>query len=87
MTEQSCGIDSRVKIVPVTGLEGADATKVLAVASPESNLVYATDVDGAENDFKLWYSDKEDKFLLKILFNAGVQYKFDDQLVITKAQA
>lgn len=79
--------DSRVKIVPVSGLEGADASKVLAVASPESNLVYGTDVDGSENDFRLWFDEKEDKFLLKILFNAGVQYKFDEQIVLTKAQA
>ena len=78
--------DSRVKIVPVTGLEGAAATKVLAVASPESNLVYATDVDGSENDFRLWFDEKESKYLMSVLFNAGVQYKFDDQLVITKAQ-
>ena len=79
--------DSRVKIVPVTGLEGAAATKVLAVASPEANLVYATDVDGSENDFRLWFDEKESKYLMSVLFNAGVQYKFDDQLVITKAQA
>ena len=79
--------DSRVKIVPVAGLEGAAATKALAVASPEANLVYGTDVEGADNDFKLWYSDKDDKFLLKILFNAGVQVKFPDQVVLTKAQA
>lgn len=77
--------DSRVKIVPVTGLEGADASKAIAVAAPETNLVYGTDVEGSENDFKLWYDDKEDKFLLKILFNAGVQIKFPDQVVITKA--
>lgn len=79
--------DSRVKIVPVSGLEGADASKVLAVASPESNLVYGTDVDGSENDFRLWFDEKEDKFLFKVLFNAGVQYKFDEQIVLTKAQA
>lgn len=79
--------DSRVKIVPVSGLEGADATKVLAVASPEENLVYGTDVDGSENDFRLWFDEKESKFLFRVLFNAGVQYKFDDQLVLTKAQA
>lgn len=77
--------DSRVKIVPVAGLEGADASKAIAVAAPESNLVYGTDVEGSENDFKLWYDDKEDKFLLKILFNAGVQIKFPEQVVITKA--
>lgn len=79
--------DSRVKIVPVTGLEGADATKVLAVATPEANLVYGTDTDSSENDFRLWYDEREDKFLFKVLFNAGVQYKFDDQIVLTKAQA
>lgn len=78
--------DSRVKIVPVTGLEGAE-DKALAVASPEENLVYGTDVDGSENEFRLWFDEKEDKFLFKVLFNAGVQYKFDDMIVITTKQA
>lgn len=73
--------DSRVKIVPVSGLEGAE-TKALVVASAESNLVYGTDVEGSENAFKFWYDDKEDKFMLKVLFNAGVQVKFPDQVVL-----
>ena len=73
--------DSRVKIVPVSGLEGAE-TKALVVASVESNLVYGTDVEGSENAFKFWYDDKEDKFMLKVLFNAGVQVKFPDQVVL-----
>ena len=78
--------DSRVRIVPVTGLEGAEE-KCLALASPEENLVYGTDVDGSENEFRLWFDEKEDKFLFKVLFNAGVQYKFDDMIVLTTKQA
>lgn len=78
--------DSRVTIVPVTGLEGADKTKVLAVASPAKNIVYATDVEGSENTYKFWYSDETEKFKFRVIFNAGVQVKFPDQIVLVKAQ-
>ena len=73
--------DSRVSIVPVTGMEGVNESIAVAIASPAKNLVYGTDVEGAENTFKFWYDDKEDKFLFKVLFNAGTQVKFPDQIV------
>ena len=73
--------DSRVTIVPVTGMEGVNESIAVAIASPAKNLVYGTDVEGAENTFKFWYDDKEDKFLFKVLFNAGTQVKFPDQIV------
>ena len=73
--------DSRVTIVPVTGMEGVNESIAVAIATPAKNLVYGTDVEGSENTFKLWYDDKEDKFLFKVLFNAGTQVKFPDQIV------
>ena len=73
--------DSRVSIVPVTGMEGVNDSIAVAIASPAKNLVYGTDVEGAENTFKFWYDEKEDKFLFKVLFNAGTQVKFPDQIV------
>lgn len=73
--------DSRVSIVPVPGLEGSLEYLCIALATPAKNLVYGTDVEGSENTFKFWYDEKEDKFLFKVLFNAGTQIKFPDQVV------
>lgn len=73
--------DSRVTIVPVPGLEGALDSLCIALATPAKNLVYGTDVEGSENTFKFWYDEKEDKFMFKVLFNAGTQVKFPDQIV------
>ena len=73
--------DSRVSIVPVPGLEGALESLCIALATPAKNLVYGTDVEGSENTFKFWYDEKEDKFMFKVLFNAGTQVKFPDQIV------
>lgn len=73
--------DSRVSIVPVPGIEGADENFCIALATPAKNLVYGTDVEGSENTFKFWYDEKEDKFMFKVLFNAGTQVKFPDQIV------
>lgn len=69
--------DTRVKVVAVAGLAGKNA----AVASYRSNFVYGTDVEGAENAFKLWFSDDKDTFCFKVLFNAGVQIKFPAEVV------
>ena len=74
--------DSRVSIIPGPGLEGATNTDAIASATPAKNLVYGTDVEGSENTFKFWYDEKEDKFLFKVLFNAGTQVKFPDQVVL-----
>lgn len=73
--------DSRVSIVPVPGLEGMPDTNLIALASPAKNLVYGTDVEGAENTFKFWYDEKEDKFMFKVLFTAGTQVKFPEYVV------
>ena len=73
--------DSRVSIVPVPGLEGTLDSLCIALATPAKNLVYGTDVEGSENTFKFWYDEKEDKFMFKVLFNAGTQVKFPDQIV------
>ena len=74
--------DSRVSIIPVPGMEGGRYDNYcVALGTPAKNLVYGTDVEGAENTFKFWYDEKEDKFMFKVLFNAGTQIKFPDQIV------
>lgn len=69
--------DSRVKIIPVMGLEG----KNFMAAATEDALVYGTDLKGSESVYKMWFDEKEDKFLFKVLFNAGVAVARPDEVV------
>ena len=73
--------DSRIKLVPVAGLEGTDKI----VAAPYDALVYATDVEDSEGIFKMWFDEKEDKFLFKVLFTAGTAVKYNDEVVLWSA--
>lgn len=73
--------DSRIKLVPVAGLEGTNKI----VAAPYDALVYATDVEDSEGIFKMWFDEKEDKFLFKVLFTAGTAVKYPDETVIWSA--
>lgn len=70
--------DSRVIMRPTAGLAG---TKQIVVTWAK-NLVFGTDVEGSENDYKVWYDDKDEMTRFKVLFNAGVQVKFPDQAAI-----
>ena len=70
--------DSRIKIVPVLGLEGADA---IVAATPDA-LVYATDVEGSEKSYRMWFDEKEEKFMFRVLFRAGTAIKFPDEVVL-----
>ena len=74
--------DSRIKLVPVAGLEGTNNI----VAAPYDALVYATDVEDSEGIFKMWFDEKEDKFLFKVLFTAGTAVKFADEVVLHSAE-
>ena len=69
--------DSRVTIVGVGGLEGTN----YVVGSAKDNFVYGTDVRDAHATFKVWYSDDADLFRFKVLFTAGVQFKFPGEVV------
>ena len=74
--------DSRIKIVPVLGLEGTDAI----VAATADALVYATDVEGSERAYRLWFDEKEEKFMFRVLFRAGTGIKFPEEVVVGKAE-
>lgn len=74
--------DSRIKIVPVAGLEGT--SKVIAATADA--LVYATDIEDADAVYRIWFDEKEDKFLFKVLFSAGTAVKYADELVLVSAE-
>lgn len=70
--------DSRISIIPVLGLEGTGA---IVAATPDA-LVYATDVEGSEKTYRMWYDEKEQKFMFRVLFRAGTAVKFPDEVVL-----
>lgn len=69
---------SDVKIVKTPGLAGANKV----VATFAKNLYYGTDMEGDAEDIKLWFSNDDDIFKLKVLWNSGVQIAFPDQVVL-----
>lgn len=75
--------DSRVTIRPTFGLTGAQISgkDVYVVATWAKNLVFGTDVENSENDFKVWYDDKDEMTRFKVLFNAGTQIKFPAEVI------
>lgn len=70
--------DSRIKLVPVAGLEGTGKI----VAAPYDALVYGTDIEGSEGVYRFFYDAKESKFLFEVLFNAGTAIKYPDEVVL-----
>lgn len=78
--------DSRVTIRPTAGLAGAEISSkdVYVVCTWAKNLVFGTDVENSENDFKVWYDDKDELTRFKVLFNAGTQIKFPAEVITIK---
>lgn len=72
--------DSRITLIPVLGLE--DAANHAMVASTPDGLVYATDVEGSEKTYRMWFDEKEEKFMFRVLFRAGTAVKFVDEVVL-----
>lgn len=72
--------DSRIRLIPVLGLEGTGAI----VASVPDGLVYATDIEGAETAYDMWFDKDEQKMKLRILWNIGVAVKFPNKVVLGK---
>ena len=63
---------SDVKVVKTPGLAG---TKSL-VGTFGDNLVYGCDAEGDLEDVKIWFSDDDDLFKLKVKWNSGIAYRF-----------
>ena len=70
--------DSRISIIPVLGLEGTGA---IVAATPDA-LVAATDVEGADKTYRMFYDEKEEKFMFRVLFRMGTAVKFPDETVL-----
>lgn len=70
--------DSRVKLISVLGLE--DTGKM--VAATADALVYGTDLEGSETAYRWLFDEKEDKFLFKVMFNAGTAVRFPNEVIL-----
>lgn len=70
------GTDTRVVSTP--GLAG----DLHVLATFPKNLVYGTDMEGDEEDIKIWFSDDDDVFKIKILWSSGVQFAFPQYVVL-----
>lgn len=80
VTELVYAGDSRIKLVPVAGLEGTNKI----VAAPYDALVYGTDIEGSEGVYRMYYDPKESKFLFEVLFNMGTAIKYSDEVILGK---
>lgn len=69
---------SNVKVVNALGLAG---TKQM-FATYDANLYYGCDLENAKEIVKVWFSDDDDKFKIKVLWNAGVQFAFPNHVVL-----
>ena len=66
------------RVVAVPGLNGT--SKI--VAGSLRNMFYGFDEENSEHEFKFWFSEDNDEYRLKVIFNAGVQVAFPDEIVL-----
>ena len=69
---------SEVKIVKAPGLAGS----LKIVGTFADNLVYGTDMENDNEDIKVWFSDDDDVYKVKVLWATGVAYHFPNQVVV-----
>lgn len=69
------------KVVKVEGLASSETTKYIVAADPRE-LVYGCDLENDREDARVWFSDDDDLYKLKISWNSGVQYCFGDRVVL-----
>lgn len=71
-----------VKVRKSVGLTGK--SEILGMHSKDA--FYGCDLENAKEVVKAWYSDDADLFRVKMLFNAGVQIAFPNQVVLGREE-
>ena len=71
-----------VKVTRAAGLAGTD----YILAGVPKDWFYGTDMEGANEEIKVWYSNDQDVVRMKVLFNAGVQVAFVNEVKLGKRQ-
>lgn len=69
---------TKARVIMADGL--ADTQNILA--SSKANMYYGCDAVSDKEELKLWFSDDDDVFKLKVKWNAGVQFAFPDRVVL-----
>lgn len=73
-----------VRVVSTPGLAGT----LNMLASTRENMFYGCDMEDDKEEIKIWFSDDDDLFKLKVKWNAGVQFAFPNRVVLgTMAEA
>lgn len=73
---------TNVKVVSVNTYGTEDGgSHFFVIAARKSNLFYGVDIEDAADTVKVVYDDVNDMFYIKMLFNAGVQVAFPDEVV------
>ena len=71
-----------VKVKKAAGLAGTD----YIFAGVSKDWFYGCDLQDANEELKLWYSDDDDVVRIKALWNTGLQVAFPDEVKIGKRQ-
>lgn len=69
---------TNVRVASTLGLTG---TKSIFATYLE-NMYYGCDVEGDKEEIKVWFSDDDDVFKMKVRWNAGTQVAFPDRVVL-----
>lgn len=80
-------IEDKDIIFPGTGVRvhktfGLSGDKKHIYASAYKNMVYAADLMNDKEEARLWFSDDDDVYKLKIKWNAGVATLYPDEVVV-----
>lgn len=73
------------KVVAVQGLNipSGDTYGYIIAADP-AELIYGCDLESGIEDARVWFSDDDDLYKVKFLWNEGVQYMFGSHIVLGK---
>ena len=71
-----------VKVKKAAGLAGTD----YILAGHPKDWFYGTDMQDANEELKVWYSNDDDVVRMKALWNSGVQIAFIDEVKLGKRQ-
>ena len=76
---------SDVKVVKTPGLAGT--TLPTLVGTFGDNIVYGCDMENDNEDIKIWFSDDDDLYKVKVNWNSGIAYHFPGQVVVAEIAA
>lgn len=67
-----------IRVIGVDGLDGTGAV----IGGARQNFIFGTDLVNNREDFRLWYSQDSELHKFKMLFNAGAQVAYPDEIVV-----